>query len=190
LGGAAQFAVTTVVGGTVSVIGGGKFANGAAQAGFGYLFNHLGSSPEDSLTPASRPGVGAALGDRLSVTLQAEAAVVKGATISVSVDKQSGIDQTVEVFSGLIVRGVGASATLTTDFAVMKPGIEGYQGPQLQAGVTAGWKLIADSFEFTLNQADPNLWYAIGLKSRLGAGAGHSASVSQGIVSREQLPRK
>ncbi len=26
-------------GGTVSVIGGGKFANGAAQAGFGYLFN-------------------------------------------------------------------------------------------------------------------------------------------------------
>jgi hypothetical protein len=39
LGEAAQFAVTTVVGGTVSVIGGGKFANGAAQAGFGYLFN-------------------------------------------------------------------------------------------------------------------------------------------------------
>jgi len=35
----AQFAVTTVVGGTVSVIGGGKFANGAAQAGFGYLFD-------------------------------------------------------------------------------------------------------------------------------------------------------
>ena len=30
---------TTVVGGTVSVIGGGKFANGAAQAAFGYLFN-------------------------------------------------------------------------------------------------------------------------------------------------------
>jgi hypothetical protein len=41
LGGAAQFAVTTVVGGTVSVIGGGKFANGAAQAGFGYLFSQL-----------------------------------------------------------------------------------------------------------------------------------------------------
>jgi hypothetical protein len=39
LGEAAQFAVTTVVGGTVSVIGGGKFANGAAQAGFGYLYN-------------------------------------------------------------------------------------------------------------------------------------------------------
>ncbi|MFN9676773.1 MAG: hypothetical protein ACK58C_04065, partial [Betaproteobacteria bacterium] len=44
LGGAAQFAVTTVVGGTVSVIGGGKFANGAAQAGFGYLFNHATQS--------------------------------------------------------------------------------------------------------------------------------------------------
>jgi RHS repeat-associated protein len=37
--GLAQFAITTVVGGTASVIGGGKFANGAAQAGFGYLFN-------------------------------------------------------------------------------------------------------------------------------------------------------
>jgi hypothetical protein len=46
LGGGAQFAVTTVVGGTVSVIGGGKFANGAAQAGFGYLFNHC-SSPNN-----------------------------------------------------------------------------------------------------------------------------------------------
>jgi RHS repeat-associated protein len=49
-GGAAQFAVTTVVGGTVSVIGGGKFANGAAQAGFGYLFNALTGPP--------RPGDG------------------------------------------------------------------------------------------------------------------------------------
>jgi murein DD-endopeptidase MepM/ murein hydrolase activator NlpD len=44
LGEAAQFAVTTVVGGTVSVIGGGKFANGAAQAGFGYLFNECAST--------------------------------------------------------------------------------------------------------------------------------------------------
>ena len=43
----AQFAVTTIVGGTVSVIGGGRFANGAAQAGFGYLFNH-GSLVSDS----------------------------------------------------------------------------------------------------------------------------------------------
>lgn len=33
--------VTAVAGGTASVIGGGKFANGAFQAGFGYLFNHV-----------------------------------------------------------------------------------------------------------------------------------------------------
>lgn len=31
---------TAVAGGTASVIGGGKFANGAYQAGFGYLFNY------------------------------------------------------------------------------------------------------------------------------------------------------
>jgi hypothetical protein len=37
----AQFAITTVVGGTASMLGGGKFANGAAQAAFGYLFNSL-----------------------------------------------------------------------------------------------------------------------------------------------------
>jgi hypothetical protein len=61
LSGAAQFAVTTVVGGTVSVIGGGKFANGAAQAGFGYLFNYLSggrdvSSPEE-LDQVAGPGM-------------------------------------------------------------------------------------------------------------------------------------
>jgi hypothetical protein len=32
---------TAIVGGTASAIGGGKFANGAKQAAFGYLFNHL-----------------------------------------------------------------------------------------------------------------------------------------------------
>jgi RHS repeat-associated protein len=36
-----QFIATTIAGGTASVIGGGKFASGAAQAAFGYLFNQL-----------------------------------------------------------------------------------------------------------------------------------------------------
>lgn len=36
----AQFAATVVTGGTVSVIGGGKFANGAQTAAYGYLFNY------------------------------------------------------------------------------------------------------------------------------------------------------
>lgn len=35
----ANFVVTTTVGGTASVLGGGKFANGATTAAFGYLFN-------------------------------------------------------------------------------------------------------------------------------------------------------
>jgi hypothetical protein len=30
-----------IAGGTASVVGGGKFSNGAAQAGFAYLFNHV-----------------------------------------------------------------------------------------------------------------------------------------------------
>ncbi len=36
-------AIAAVAGGAGAVIGGGKFANGAVQAGFGYLFNELGS---------------------------------------------------------------------------------------------------------------------------------------------------
>lgn len=38
---AAGVAYTSVVGGTASVLGGGKFENGATTAAFGYLFNHL-----------------------------------------------------------------------------------------------------------------------------------------------------
>lgn len=43
-GNAGQFAATVIAGGTVSVIGGGKFENGAVTAAFGYIFNHLASS--------------------------------------------------------------------------------------------------------------------------------------------------
>jgi filamentous hemagglutinin len=56
LGEAAQFAVTTVVGGTVSVIGGGKFANGAVQAAFGYLFNSL-SKPTNTYEVGVRQAI-------------------------------------------------------------------------------------------------------------------------------------
>lgn len=37
----AQFVAATITGGTVSVIGGGKFSNGAVTAAMGYVFNHL-----------------------------------------------------------------------------------------------------------------------------------------------------
>ncbi|BET68098.1 hypothetical protein ASA1KI_30160 [Opitutales bacterium ASA1] len=40
-GDAGEFAAAAVVGGTASVLGGGKFANGAASGVFTYLFNHL-----------------------------------------------------------------------------------------------------------------------------------------------------
>lgn len=36
-----QFAAATIAGGTASAIGGGKFANGALTAAFGYLFNQM-----------------------------------------------------------------------------------------------------------------------------------------------------
>lgn len=39
----AELVATTIAGGTAAVIGGGKFANGAAQAAFGYLFNRFTS---------------------------------------------------------------------------------------------------------------------------------------------------
>lgn len=36
-----EFAYVSTVGGTASIIGGGKFANGAQTAAFGYMFNYL-----------------------------------------------------------------------------------------------------------------------------------------------------
>ncbi|MDD5330561.1 MAG: hypothetical protein PHX38_11175, partial [Sulfuricella sp.] len=39
-----ELAYVTVVGGTASVLGGGKFENGATTAAFGYLFNYLSHS--------------------------------------------------------------------------------------------------------------------------------------------------
>lgn len=42
----ARGVATTIAGGTAAVIGGGKFANGAFQAGFGYVFNHLATAAE------------------------------------------------------------------------------------------------------------------------------------------------
>jgi RHS repeat-associated protein len=53
--------ITVIAGGTASVIGGGKFANGAYQAAFGYLFNCMqtgngcGSSPEEPQGPTLEP---------------------------------------------------------------------------------------------------------------------------------------
>ncbi|MBL8339733.1 MAG: RHS repeat-associated core domain-containing protein [Rhodoferax sp.] len=49
----AQFVATTLAGGTASVIGGGKFRNGALQAGFGYLFNALTSGETSNSKGAS-----------------------------------------------------------------------------------------------------------------------------------------
>jgi hypothetical protein len=36
-----------IIGGIASALGGGKFANGAVTAAFGYLYNHLQHSPEE-----------------------------------------------------------------------------------------------------------------------------------------------
>lgn len=45
-----QFAVTVTAGGVGSVIGGGKFENGAMTAAYGYLFNQLSSNGKDPNT--------------------------------------------------------------------------------------------------------------------------------------------
>ena len=39
----AGLAISSIVGGTASVLGGGKFSNGATTAAFGYLYNALGA---------------------------------------------------------------------------------------------------------------------------------------------------
>jgi len=60
----AQFAAATVAGGTVSVIGGGKFANGAMTGAFGYLYNSCssgGNAPLPSRNSCMTGGLGTSL---------------------------------------------------------------------------------------------------------------------------------
>ncbi|MDP3512113.1 MAG: RHS repeat-associated core domain-containing protein, partial [Sulfuritalea sp.] len=47
---ALKAAYVTIVGGTASVVGGGKFANGAQTAAFGYLFSHLAFHADANLS--------------------------------------------------------------------------------------------------------------------------------------------
>jgi len=47
----ARFVAAAVTGGTTSVIGGGKFENGATTAAFGYLFNFMSSKWQRALVP-------------------------------------------------------------------------------------------------------------------------------------------
>jgi hypothetical protein len=49
---------TAVVGGTASVLGGGKFANGALTASFGYLFNELMHSAAEARAKYGKGTVG------------------------------------------------------------------------------------------------------------------------------------
>jgi hypothetical protein len=53
--------VSALAGGTAAQIGGGKFANGALQGAFGYLFNRLAThrgDPGDAMSPESNPARG------------------------------------------------------------------------------------------------------------------------------------
>jgi hypothetical protein len=54
--GPAQFVASTIAGGTASVIGGGKFANGAFQAAFGYVFNQATQNARRLLGRPTLPG--------------------------------------------------------------------------------------------------------------------------------------
>ncbi|MCF6325337.1 MAG: hypothetical protein L3J89_13630 [Gammaproteobacteria bacterium] len=54
----AQGVTAAVVGGTVSVIGGGKFGNGATSAAFVYMFNHFAHAGEESSAGGYSPASG------------------------------------------------------------------------------------------------------------------------------------
>jgi len=55
--GVEPFVASVIAGGTASVIGGGKFANGALQAAMGYLFNQLSGGPRYLNKPTSSTDV-------------------------------------------------------------------------------------------------------------------------------------
>ena len=79
--------ISAVVGGTASVLGGGKFANGAQTGAFSYLFNQLGSSPEENLTPVGGEPMGAvefAVGAAETVTMALPGGFLVGAGVKVA----------------------------------------------------------------------------------------------------------
>jgi hypothetical protein len=51
----AKLVASSVIGGLASVAGGGKFANGAVTAAFGYLFNEGGGEPASREPPKGTP---------------------------------------------------------------------------------------------------------------------------------------
>jgi hypothetical protein len=63
--------ITAAVGGTASVIGGGKFANGAVTAGYGYLFNEVALACRGVGGPAmNHCGLFVYEGDRIEATIE------------------------------------------------------------------------------------------------------------------------
>ena len=108
------FIATTVAGGTASAIGGGKFANGAMTAAFGYLLNQL----QQELTAAQKKAWGEAYAesklalpsDRVFRNVQAYA-IVDGVRINIEIDRII-IDQSGQYMKTVEVKW-GESASYT-----------------------------------------------------------------------------
>ena len=71
--------ISAVVGGTASVLGGGKFANGAKTAAYGYIFNNLG---HNGRAPYDRHEAAV---DRIADQLKVEGYEVVGYDVKVTV---------------------------------------------------------------------------------------------------------
>ncbi|HRE18225.1 MAG TPA: hypothetical protein PLW86_14355, partial [Rhodocyclaceae bacterium] len=120
--------ITTIAGGTASVLGGGKFANGAVTAAAGYLFNQLspkqpvqlrvGNEVHDGFVEVLRQEFGAqnvraecsVSGGRCDAVLFGKYVLeLKSATYQLSVDPSKYADA-VSKLNNVYVPGIGANA--------------------------------------------------------------------------------
>ena len=116
-----RMTAAAVVGGTVSKIGGGKFANGAWSAAFVSRFNHDGDK--------SKPGVLERISSRLKSEFQSRvsvtAAVRGGVGVAGEIALQAEHDQLSEGYMSVrpgVGDGFGATASLTVDVKLIRVG--------------------------------------------------------------------
>ena len=147
--------VTAIAGGTASVIGGGKFASGALQAGFGYLFNYctqptVACLGEKALNVAKFFGGGlqTAAGVALCTTV---VACIGGGVVSVVGASQviqsvtywdnpdiDGFNPVKQAFQGVAVR-FGGTATAGASLYHLTEVVTGFGAMAAPVTATTGW---------------------------------------------------
>jgi hypothetical protein len=164
---AGQMAAATIAGGTVSVITGGKFANGAKTAAFGYLFNCFlspgscrgQSSFEGNYEPSALRrwwntafGADTAGQGAITASVAVNAMVVDtGGSMEYSVGKSS--DNACFAVKGCVIQGAGAYVGVGAGLGAQSQNLQSGRAESREGVIMGGTGPAADvSFQVENNQ--------------------------------------